>query len=837
LGFVTEPTPFERAQSLLQRGQIEEAIFICRTVLFNTLTSLAQAARISRTQTGDQDERAYQLNDALANMGVYAEPLHKQVQHWISLGQLGVDGATDQLTIGDVGAMITDLAQFTRLVTVSLDMAQTDPAPGGEPSVPRVRNAPPPRPQAVPPPRMPNQARPRELTAPGMGQMPFPLGDQAPAVIGTLPRVPGFVGRGLQVQRLAGLLRQGRHVALVPIEAGIAGIGLSAVASETLAVLAQDTPSAFPGGMLALHGFGRQGEEALRWVYTEIGATWQVPAIAQAGSLTSQEREVRRVLLNRQALIVIDEVELGLPVQRLLDTLAASGATVLFTSRQVPRAEQLSVMRLDALADGPALSLLQERYASSRGEMGDWNEDVARSICALLENRPLALELAATLASGTLTLTTLAQRLEYARNRGLLVNRSDPNQGLRYVLDLVVSGMDTSEQNCYAALAIFAGASWTEDAARAVIGAVEASFTPAESQTSRAEQILQQFVRRHLVQTGPSAFTGLRYRLQPFIRSSLAHLLVDRPVITDWAGHAMAAYYAGVALARRKATDREALQEDYVHLEAGLQWAHAHNEADMVVSYGMGLYRYWQRQGLWQEAETYLNWAVRAAQVIGDRPREAQLAQELGAVANSLGQKNRAQEWYERALAIWRSLGNARNEAAALFDLGRMAQEDDDLDTANAYYDASLKAAREDDDNQGQGRALQALGLIAESRGQIEEARRCYELVFEMRQQAGDTIGQAGALNVLGVLEYRQHHFPAAQDHLAASLKHAQLAQNEFWQAEAYFWLGETAVAMGDARRALAEWQRALQLYIHLGRKGDAEETQRRLTRLLTPPG
>ena len=834
LGFATDPTPLERAQLLLQQGQIEEAIFIGRSVLFNTLSSLAQAARIPRPQTGDQDERAFALNDALTKMGVYAEPMHKQIQQWVHLGQLGVDGATDQLTLGDIQSMLNELGQFIRLVSVSLEMAQQNVQATGEPSVPQVRHAPNAQQRvAQAPPRMPYRPRPRELTGPGML---FPMDNQAPAVVGMLPRVPGFVGRGTQVMRLAGALRQGRHVALVPIETGIAGIGLSAVASETLAVLEHDQPPAFPGGMLALHGFGRQGEDALRWIYNEIGAAWQVPAIAQAESLAGQEREVRRVLLNRPALIVIDQVELGLPVQRLIDTLAASGATVLLTSRQVPRAEQLSVFRLEPLADGPALSLLQDRYAMCGGDMADWHEEVGRELCLLLDNRPLALELAATLAASSLTLTTLLQRLDHAHQRASLANRNEPNQKLRYLIDLILNGMETSEQNCFATLAIFAGATWTEDAARAVIGAVETSFLPAESRAPRSELLLQQFVRLHLVQTSPSAFTGLRYRLQPFIRGTLVQLLRDRPVITDWAGHAMAAYYAGLALTRRKATDREAMQEDYIHLEAGLQWAHVHNEAEMVVSYGMGLYRYWQRQGLWQEAEVYLQWAVRAAQAIGDRPREAQLAQELGNIENSLGQKNRAQERYEHALAIWRSLGNARNEAATLFNLGRMSQEEEDFATARVYYEVSLKAAKSDGDEQGQGRALQALGLIAESQGEIEEARHFYELVFEMRQQAEDTVGQAGALNVLGVLEYHQHHYEAARDHLNASLKNAQTALNEFWAAEAYFWLGETALALSDPRQAIAAWQHALQLYIRLGRSTDAEETQRRLARLLTPP-
>nr|MBA3825837.1 hypothetical protein [Ktedonobacterales bacterium] len=367
LGLIVEPTPLARAQQALAHGQVEEAIFFCRGVLYNTLITLGQAARLPRPAGGDQDEKAYALNDGLARAGVYAEPVYKQIQGWVRIGQLGLAGAIDEISLGDVQRMISEMDQFIRLVNLSLAMYETPGTVNDAGSaVPQISEPLPPmrRAPAAPPQRqMPPQMRPRELTAPGML---FPLGtEQAPAVIGTMPRVPGFVGRGHSVMRLAGLLRQGRHVALVPLETGQAGVGLSAVAAETIALLEHDIPPAFPGGIIALHGFGRQGEEALRWAYITIGMTWGVPAIAQATSLNAQEREVRRVLTGRQMLIVMDQVEMGFPAQRFLDTLVAGGATVLMTSRQVPRAEQLSIFRLEPLSPAAALNLLQDRFAAT----------------------------------------------------------------------------------------------------------------------------------------------------------------------------------------------------------------------------------------------------------------------------------------------------------------------------------------------------------------------------------------------------------------------------------------------------------------------------------------
>jgi tetratricopeptide (TPR) repeat protein len=833
LGLIDETTPLDRAQQALARGQVEEAIFFCRSVLFTTLMSLAQAARLPRPSGGDQDEKAYYLNDSLARAGVYAEPVHKQIQGWVRIGEQGLAGALDEVPLGDVQRMISEMDQFIRLVSLSLDLYQPVNATEGNERLPQV-SQPIPSPRRPPPQQapLPPPMRPRELTAPGMV---LPLGNnQMPSVVGTMPRVPGFVGRGHSVMRLAGLLRQGRHVALVPLENGQAGVGLSAVAAETVAVLEHDVPSVFAGGIVALHGFGRQGEEALRWAYRSIGMALGVPAISQAPSLNAQEQELRRVLRGNHLLVVLDQMELGFPAQRFLDALVAAEATVLLTCRQVPRAEQLSVFRLEPLAPPAALNLLQDRFNEARGDAHDWHEDIGRTICGLLEMRPLALELAATLGA-MIGLPSVEQRLDFAARRGMLTNRGEPNQPLRYLIDLLLNSMDASDSSSLASLAIFAGHTWKDDAAQAVIHAVENSFAPAQESGPRAGATLARLVHTRLVQSAPSAISGVRYALQPFMRGTLARLLVDRPVITDLAGQAMTAHYAGVALALRKATNREAIVEEYTHLEAGLQWAQVHNEPELVVTYGMGLYRFWQRQGLWLEAERYLQWAIRAAQEIGDRPREAQLAQELGVIFNNLGQRVRAVEWYERALGIWRSLGNARNEATVLFDLGRMSQDEDDPQMAQTYYEGSLRAARADDDEQGQGRALQALGLVAESLGQPDEARRYYELVYEMRQSAGDVIGQAGALNVLGVLELRQGRLSAANDHLQASLAFAQQIGSAFWEAEAYFWLGETAIAGGNREQARAMWQNALPIYLSQGRSNDVAETQRRLLQLAAP--
>ncbi len=839
LGFIAPTGQLDRARKLLQHGQLEEAVLVCREVLFSTLTFVSQSMGIAMPRQSSQEERAFALNEELFAAGLYNESRQQQIHRWISIGQLANEGALDEVTIGDVRSLVDELDAFEKLVARRIPRGPSQETPKIQPNAssgngrrpvapaaavgtPAVRR----RPDASPSPGRSNN---REISAPGM-VLPLERTQSPAVVLGTMPRVAGFVGRGPVVARLVGQLRQGRHMALVPVEAGMAGVGLSAVGAEAIWLLQQE--ATFKDGVVALHAFGRQGEEALRWIYDEIGLAWQVPAIAQASSLAEQERTVRRVLLGRQTLIVIDHAELGLPLQRLVDTLTSGGATLLITSRNVPGAEQVSVMRVEPLPPIPALTLFQNRFQAAGGTDDLWSEPAANAINTLVNYRPLAIELAAAYAAFTTTpVVALAQRLETARGWGSLSDRNEPNQALRYLLDLTLQRIDPLSQQRVIASAVFAGPTWSEDAALAVMGAVEATV-PGNRDGSTADT-LRGLVRSALVQRTVGGTGASRYRLQPFIRGVLARLLTEQPSLMDLAGHAMTTYFAGLALDRRRTADMAVMQEEYVHLEAALSWSHLHDDPERVVAIGMGLARFWQRQGLWREGTTYLQWAVRAASAIGDRPREGTLAQDLAALEASLGHKGRAREWYAYALEIWRSLANARNEAVTLFDQGQLSLGENHLEEARMDFGSSLLAAQEAGDEQGQGRALQALGLVAERLGDMAEARSRYEQVYAMREQAKDAVGQAGALNVLGVLEFRQHHYDAARDYLSASLKLALEAKNEFWEAEARFWLGEAAMAQKQYAEATREWQRALALYLHLGRGSDVEETQHRLAQVM----
>jgi len=177
---------------------------------------------------------------------------------------------------------------------------------------------------------------------------------------------------------------------------------LSAVAAETLAVLEQDTPTAFPGGMVGLNAYRRQGEEGLRWAYQEIGAAYHIPAIAQATTLEAQERELRKALLKKVIadaakgavdvligthrllsrdvrpkdlglLIVDEEQRFGVRQKELLRQLRLKVDVLAMSATPIPRTLQMS---LAGLRDISVIETPPEGRRPVRTHVGPYDEDL-----------------------------------------------------------------------------------------------------------------------------------------------------------------------------------------------------------------------------------------------------------------------------------------------------------------------------------------------------------------------------------------------------------------------------------------------------------------------------
>ncbi|MFN2469897.1 MAG: protein kinase [Gaiellaceae bacterium] len=198
------------------------------------------------------------------------------------------------------------------------------------------------------------------------------------------PQPTGFVGREQELAEAERLLGRTRLLTV----SGPGGAGKTRFALA----LSERVAGVFPDGV---HFVPLAAAVDPALVPSAIAQAVEVPE--QPGSAI--EETLAAALGDRRVLLCVDNFEQLLDAApalgRLLD--AASGPTLLVTSRAPLRLSAEHEYELPPLADDEALELLVARARAARAdfERTEANEAALRAICARLDGLPLALELAA----------------------------------------------------------------------------------------------------------------------------------------------------------------------------------------------------------------------------------------------------------------------------------------------------------------------------------------------------------------------------------------------------------------------------------------------------------
>jgi tetratricopeptide (TPR) repeat protein len=116
----------------------------------------------------------------------------------------------------------------------------------------------------------------------------------------------------------------------------------------------------------------------------------------------------------------------------------------------------------------------------------------------------------------------------------------------------------------------------------------------------------------------------------------------------------------------------------------------------------------------------------------------ADLLGKLGILHYSLGEVQRAIEYYQQALEIAREIGDRRGEGADLGNLGNAYSDLGEVQRAIEYYQQALEIAREIGDRRGEGNHLGNLGLAYRDLGEVQRAIEYYQQALEIAREIGD---------------------------------------------------------------------------------------------------
>ena len=178
----------------------------------------------------------------------------------------------------------------------------------------------------------------------------------------------------------------------------------------------------------------------------------------------------------------------------------------------------------------------------------------------------------------------------------------------------------------------------------------------------------------------------------------------------------------------------------------------------------------------------------------------------LGSAYFSMGDYQKAIEYYERAYTIAKENGNRHDEGAWLLNLGNAYRNQGQVQIAIKYYEQALDIAREIGDRQGEESGLGNLGIAYSDRGQVQTAIDYYEQALVIDREIWDQQGEGVDLGNLGNAYRNQGQVQTAKEYHEQALEIAQEIGDRYLEAT-------ERVNTGDIFSDIGEFDNAVNLY------------------------
>jgi predicted ATPase/DNA-binding CsgD family transcriptional regulator len=547
---------------------------------------------------------------------------------------------------------------------------------------------------------------------------------------------------------------------------------------------------------------------------SEIDAPNLVPsAVAQAigvrdGGRAEVIATVREMLSVGRFLIILDNFEHVLEgatyVGRMITTcrnlviVATSREALAVRAERIFVVEPLAVPRRDQLDDlvllrkFPSVQLFEDRACAVLPDFRVTDDllPTIAEICLDLDGLPLAIELVAAQAN------VLAPRdiLSRVATRAPLVTSGPRDLPARHrTLDATVGWsyelLSASERAVFRLCGVFAGG-FSLDAMSSIQSGTASDFDALRS--------LSQLVAKSLVRIAHAADRPSRYMLLDTIRAYAMDRLVEAGELQA-AQREHARYYVDYAEQLQGALHGHGMAEaldrmatDYGNFRAVFQWSTAaHGELELGLRLAGALYRFWFARGHVGEAHVWLAYAlsrpdpvaapVRAVALnaagvmagvqhdheqaiaffeesqrlwkeLGEIPRQAGVALNLGLVAQNVGQFDRAERQFKQAQELYAGAGDRYGEANALGSRARIARDRGDLLTAFQLLQQCLVLFRDIGDEWGVANTLANLGEVMLSLNDGVGARNAFRESLQMRRTLGNVLHVAESLEGLAAV-------------------------------------------------------------------------------------
>ncbi|MEG3917858.1 CHAT domain-containing protein [Microcoleus sp. T3_A4] len=156
---------------------------------------------------------------------------------------------------------------------------------------------------------------------------------------------------------------------------------------------------------------------------------------------------------------------------------------------------------------------------------------------------------------------------------------------------------------------------------------------------------------------------------------------------------------------------------------------------------------------------------------LGDRTAEATTLNNIGLAYNDLGEKQKAKEYLNQALPLFRAMGDRTKEATILNNIGLVYYDLGEKQTALDYYKQALDLRQKAGDRRGEANSLNNVGNTYSELGKLEKAEEYFNQALPLFRTVGDRPGEALTLYNRAILKGDRGNLIAALTDLETSIK------------------------------------------------------------------
>lgn len=185
----------------------------------------------------------------------------------------------------------------------------------------------------------------------------------------------------------------------------------------------------------------------------------------------------------------------------------------------------------------------------------------------------------------------------------------------------------------------------------------------------------------------------------------------------------------------------------------------------------------------------------------------------LAILSERSGKYNAAVDYYNKALALAKSVSDAKGLGICYNNLGVIYEAQGDYPRALTNYYEALNYKNQIDDEAGKASAYNNIGNIHKVRGDLDAALDFHHKALAIRKQQGDAAGEAASLNNIGVIYKVKGNLETATASFNEALKVASKSWDKRLLGRIYTNIAGMSLFKRDYAEALRNYDKAIAIF------------------------